>query len=136
MINTILIISFCLIILCVVNIYKLTIKSRELSELNEVLKLDSGRVLSQRKSSEVRLGKIGENLAPFTEHWPWDANNFRFLGSPIDGIQFTDDEIIIVEIKTGNSRLSQNQKRVKDLVERGKVRFVSFRIGYDEITIS
>jgi predicted Holliday junction resolvase-like endonuclease len=67
------------------------------------------KVNYQRKSSEVRLGKIGENLAPFTEHWPWDANNFRFLGSPIDGVQFTDDEVIFVEIKTGNSRLSKGK---------------------------
>jgi len=41
-----------------------------------------------RKSSEVRLGKIGENLAPFLNGWPWVPRQFRFLGNPVDGIGF------------------------------------------------
>ena len=57
---------------------------------------------SQKKSSEVRLGKIGENLAPFVEHWPYDPNNFRFLGNPCDGVSFNlnTGKIVFVEIKT------------------------------------
>ena len=89
----------------------------------------------QKKSSEVRLGKIGENLAPFTEGWPWDSNNFRFIGSPIDGIQFTDEEIIFVEIKTGKARLSKYQTLCKKLVSEGKVSFASFRIGENGISL-
>jgi predicted Holliday junction resolvase-like endonuclease len=103
--------------------------NRKLSEdLNDTKsKLDT--VTNQKKSSEVRLGKIGENLAPFTDSWPWDSNKFRFLGSPIDGIQFTDDEIIFVEIKTGKSRLSNNQIKYRKLIEDKKVRFSIFRMG-------
>lgn len=82
-----------------------------------------------RKSSEVRLGKIGENLAPFLNGWPWKARQFRFLGNPVDGIQFNDDEIIFVEIKTGKARLSKSQKKAKELVKQGKVSFVTFRIS-------
>jgi predicted Holliday junction resolvase-like endonuclease len=84
--------------------------------------------LGHRKSSEVRLGRISESLAPFLDGWPWDPNNFRFLGNPIDGIQFNEDELIFVEIKTGKSRLSASQKWIKDLVMRGKVSFATFRI--------
>ena len=84
--------------------------------------------LHHRKSSEVRLGKIGENLAPFTKEWPWDPNNFRFLGNPVDGVQFNDDEIIFVEIKTGGARLSRSQKTFRDIVKAGKVTFVTFKI--------
>ncbi len=96
---------------------------------------ENKKILYQKKSSEVRLGKIGENLAPFTEHWPYDPNNFRFLGSPIDGIQFTDDMIYLVEIKTGRSRLSKMQKHCKKLVDEGKVEFVSFRVGANKAGI-
>jgi predicted Holliday junction resolvase-like endonuclease len=85
--------------------------------------------LGHRKSSEVRLGKISESLAPFLNGWPWDPNNFRFLGNPIDGIQFNEDELIFVEIKTGKSRLSNSQKWIKDLIINKKVSFVTFRIG-------
>lgn len=84
--------------------------------------------LGHRKSSEVRLGRISESLAPFLDGWPWDPNSFRFLGNPIDGIQFNEDELIFVEIKTGKSRLSASQKWIKDLVTRGKVSFATFRI--------
>lgn len=80
-------------------------------------------------ASEVRVGKIGENMAPFLEDWPYDPNTFRFLGNPVDGIQFCDDEIIFVEIKTGKSRLSKGQRNLRDLVQAGKVRFATFRVG-------
>ena len=108
---------------------------KELKEINVGHQKSYNKLLHQKKSSEVRLGKIGENLAPFTEHWPWDANDFRFLGSPIDGIQFTEDCIYIVEIKTGKSRLSILQKRCKQLVKEGKVKFVTFRIGENNATL-
>jgi len=89
------------------------------------------RELHFRKSSEVRLGKIGENLAPFLKGWPWSPRQFRFLGNPVDGIQFNKDEIVFVEIKTGKARLSNFQKATKKLVKEGKVRFVTFKIGED-----
>jgi len=97
---------------------------RELKEQQEKY----AKELHHRKSSEVRLGKIGENLAPFVKDWPWDPNRFRFLGNPVDGIQFNEDEIIFVEIKTGNARLSKSQKNCRDIVKAGKVSFVTFKI--------
>jgi len=102
---------------------------------NENLMEKFNKTIHQKKSSEVRLGKIGENLAPFTKCWPWDPNDFRFLGSPIDGMQFTEEMIYLVEIKTGKSRLSKKQARCRELVKAGKVAFVSCRIGEDEIEI-
>ena len=89
------------------------------------------KTLFHRKSAEVRLGKIGENLAPFVRDWPWDPKYFRFLGNPIDGVQFNKDEIIFVEIKTGAARLSRSQKDFRDLVRAGKVSFVTFKITED-----
>jgi predicted Holliday junction resolvase-like endonuclease len=89
------------------------------------------REIHYRKSSEVRLGKIGENLAPFLAGWPWKPRRFRFLGNPVDGIQFNDDEVVFVEIKTGKARLSSVQKSVKRLVKEGKVRFVTFKVSED-----
>ncbi len=86
-------------------------------------------MLSQKKSSEVRVGKIGENMAPFLKDWPYDPNKFRFLGNPVDGIQFTDNEVIFIEIKTGKSRLSKTQKKIKELVKKGNVSFATFRVG-------
>jgi predicted Holliday junction resolvase-like endonuclease len=87
------------------------------------------KLLGQKKSSEVRVGKIGENMAPFLSGWPYDPNDFRFLGSPIDGIQFNEDELVFVEIKTGKSVLSKKQRWIKQLIREGKVNFATFRIN-------
>lgn len=89
----------------------------------------SKKILRQKKSSEVRLGRIGENMAPFVTDWPYDQNRFRFLGNPVDGVQFTDSEIIFIEIKTGKSRLSHVQKNIKKLIAEGKVSFATFRVA-------
>ena len=95
------------------------------------LQNEINKVVSQKKASEVRLGLIGEHMAPFLNGWPWDPRQFRFLGNPVDGIQYNDDEILFVEIKTGNARLSASQKKTKELVKAGKVSFVTFRISTD-----
>lgn len=87
------------------------------------------KILHDKISSEVRVGKIGENMAPFLTGWPYDPNTFRFLGNPVDGIQFCDDEIIFVEIKTGKSRLSKGQRQARDIIKAGKVSFATFRVG-------
>lgn len=115
------------IILVGILFFKL-IKSREESKN---YKEKHEKELSFRKSSEVRLGKIGENLAPFLKDWPWDPRRFRFLGHPVDGIQFNGDEIIFVEVKTGGARLSRSQKGARDLIKKGKVSFVTFKITSD-----
>ena len=89
-------------------------------------------LMHQKKSSEVRLGQIGEHLAPFLESWPWDSKRFKFLGEPIDGIQFDEDEITFVEIKTGKSQLNKTQRKLRDLIKEKKVSFAVFRIGEKE----
>lgn len=121
-----------IVILFIVWMYLKYDKQRsEYKKENVALIKQYHRELHHRKSSEVRLGKIGENLAPFVKDWPWDPNNFRFLGNPIDGIQFNKDEIVFVEIKTGKARLSRSQKDFRDLVKAGKVSFVTFKITED-----
>lgn len=112
-----------------INDYILDLRTKNVNLLSE-----KETVTSQKKSSEVRLGRIGENMAPFFESWKYDPNNFRFLGSPIDGISFNEDEIVFIEIKTGRSRLSSNQSNVKKLIENCSVRFETFRIDENGTT--
>ena len=81
-----------------------------------------------KKSQSVKYGKMAENFMPFLESYPYDYHNFRFLGNPIDGIQFNDDDIVFMEFKIGNSRLSDKQKKIKELVENKRIKFKEFRI--------
>ena len=48
--------------------------------------------------------------------YPYNPKKFRFLGEPIDGIQFEDDEIIFIEFKTRKGELSGKQKMIKHLI--------------------
>lgn len=116
-------------LMCLVAIVMATRINNKLKKALLAEKANSKKILSQKKSSEVRLGRIGENMAPFVNDWPYDQNRFRFLGNPVDGVQFTDDEIIFIEIKTGKSRLSHVQKNIKKLIAEGKVSFATFRIA-------
>jgi predicted Holliday junction resolvase-like endonuclease len=75
-------------------------------------------------------GLIAEQFAPFTKKFDqlgWDPQEFKFLGRPVDGVQFQDDEILIVEFKTGSSQLTPRQKHIRQLVTEGKVSFKEVR---------
>ncbi len=69
-----------------------------------------------------------EQFLPFLADYPYDPQLFRFLGAPIDGIQFTDDKIVFIEFKTASSQLTSQQKRIRDLIERKQVGFKEFHI--------
>lgn len=90
-------------------------------------------ILSQKKSSEVRTGKIAESLAPILEDFPVDVKkdgtSTVFLGQPIDFIHFDPAEgITFIEVKSGGARLSESQQRLKKLIEDGQVRWETFRV--------
>jgi predicted Holliday junction resolvase-like endonuclease len=86
------------------------------------------KVTSQKKSSEVRLGHIAETLAPFLDQFEFDPEACTFLGKPIDYISFGEEEITFIEVKSGNSQLNNNQRRVRDLIKDKKVGWKEIRI--------
>ena len=86
------------------------------------------RLRRLRRGDAVRRGFTTEQWLPLTESYPWDPRNFRFLGAPIDGVQFEDDRVVLVEFKSGRSRLSDRQLRIRDLVQNGRVEFREVRV--------
>ena len=83
---------------------------------------------TRKRSGEVRRGFMTEQWLPLVDPYPWDPQNFRFIGSPIDGVQFEDDRVIFVEFKSGSSQLSAKQTRIRELVRAGKVDFREVRL--------
>lgn len=77
----------------------------------------------QKQSLSTKYGKINEQFLPFLDVFPYDPSGFRFIGSPIDGVQFEEDKIIFFEFKSGTSRLTQKQNQIKELINDGKVFF-------------
>jgi len=91
------------------------------------------QALSQRKSSEVRMGRLAELLAPLTTAFPIDIKkkgcSTLFLGQPIDYIHFDPDEgVTFIEVKSGNARLSPSQEQIKAHIEAGNVHWAEVRI--------
>mgnify|MGYP003135292435 CR=1 FL=1 len=104
---------------------------QELSETQEKLQQETEqrkKVLSQKKSGEVRLGHIAETLAPFLDQFDFDPENCCFMGKPIDYVSFGDDEITFIEVKSGNAQLSTKQRHIRDLVKQKLVSWKEVRI--------
>ena len=89
-----------------------------------------------KQSQSVKYGKLTEQFMPFLKEYPYDPQRFRFLGTPIDGVQFNEDSIVFVEFKAGKHALSEPQREVKELVERKRVRFEEFRVEESTRTAS
>ena len=80
----------------------------------------------QRRSQKLALDTwrlLLEQVAPFLRDSPKDlkALEARFIGKPIDFLIFKGmdeqhiDEVVFVEIKTGNSQLSSNERSLRVL---------------------
>lgn len=81
------------------------------------------------QSANVKHGKSWEQFVPFMPEFEKIASkdNFMFLGNPIDGIAFDEDAIKFIEFKTGTSRLSPKQQRIKKQIEEKNVEWHELR---------
>lgn len=91
------------------------------------------QILFQKKSSEVRTGKLVETLAPIMESFPVDISkpgtSTVFLGQPVDYIHFDPEEgITFIEVKSGGAKLKSNQKRIMEQIEAGNIFWASVNI--------
>ncbi len=84
---------------------------------------------SLTKSQRTKHGQMWEQLIPFSKDFPYDPQEFTFLGSPIDGIQFENNKIVLVEFKTGKANMTKRQRHIKKLVDKGKVEFNLIRVS-------
>ena len=87
------------------------------------------------RSRAVLSGQMIEQVAPFLPDFPCNPADVRFVGKPIDFVAFPGavdnkpiSEILFIEVKSGNSVLSEREKEIKLAVEKGKVRYVEYRI--------
>jgi len=76
---------------------------------------------TRQRSISASYGRITEQWFPLMDGYPYDSAGFRFLGTPVDGVQFEEDRVVFIEFKSNRSELSSAQKRIKKLVQSGKV---------------
>lgn len=104
------------------------------SEKNLKQQILDARKDATNRSRAVMQGQISEQLAPFMPGFPYDAADARFIGKPVDLIVFKGlkdkeiKEVIFVEVKTANSKLSKNEKDLKEVIQNKKVRWFELKL--------
>ncbi len=85
---------------------------------------------SRRTSLGSRLGRVAEQVAPFLPQFPYDPQDARFLGAPVDFVVFDGlntgevTQVVFVEVKSGKkTSLSARQEAVQRCVDEGRVAF-------------
>ena len=107
------------------------------SEKGFTNRIEAERLDAVKRSRAVLGGQFSEQLSPYLPGFPGDPTEARFIGKPVDFIVFSGaskgaiDEVLFIEVKSGNSQLTGVERSLRNAVEKGKVRFVEYRVGGD-----
>ena len=87
-----------------------------------------------KRSRSVIGGQLAEQVAPFLPGFPCNPGDVRFVGKPVDFVAFSGltekgriDEIVLIEVKTGESALNEREKEVRKAVQEGRVRYEQWK---------
>jgi len=91
-----------------------------------------------KRSTATIIGRVGEQLAPLLifSNYKINPKDMRFIGTPIDFIVFkglyegNPEKILFIEVKSGrSSTLTPRERKVKELVESGKVEWLTIHLS-------
>ncbi|MDR2071553.1 MAG: hypothetical protein LBP81_09095 [Treponema sp.] len=93
-------------------------------------------VKTRLKASRAVLGGlVSEQMAPLLPGFPFDPGDCRFIGKPVDFLVFKGmnrkaiTEVIFLEVKSGARRtLNDQEKRLREAIKAGKVKWVEFDV--------
>ena len=114
------------------------------SEFNQFKSQKDNDILEARKDSNKKQratikGQITETIAPWSMTVVNSVSELNFLGNPIDFIGFKgmdgdgDVDIKFIEVKSGKSKLSTKQRRIRDAVQAKRIEWVEVRISEIQI---
>jgi len=92
------------------------------------------RVEVLERSRATLKGRIGEQMAPLLPQFKYEPADARFIGSPVDYVIFEGHsrgeprEVVFLEVKTGRSTLTPTEKKIKEAVEGGRVRWETLEL--------
>lgn len=61
------------------------------------------------------------------KYYPYNPDNFRFVGDPIDGIQFEENAVVFVRFKKDNIPRTKEQDRIKTIIENKCIEWFEFK---------
>lgn len=137
-----------IIAVCVYLIMKIQLRHRISLVTKEFEKTWAEQESSVRRDAAERSryvlkGKIAEHMVPLlSDVFKYDPSDARFIGAPIDYLIFdgytavkdnsSDDPItvILADIKTGNATLNRTERKIKEAVEAGRVRWETIQLDF------
>lgn len=95
------------------------------------------------RSRSVLKGKIAEHMVPLIpDVFRYEPADARFIGAPIDYLIFdgftrVKDEgldepitVILADVKTGNAKLSRTERKIKEAVDAGRVKWETIQLEF------
>ncbi len=126
------------------------LKAQHAFELSELMREHEEQLVEARKRSvntsrAVLKGKMAEQFAPLFPAFDYLPSDAKFLGDPVDYVVFSgyseyregladveDIEVIFIDIKSGQARLSRGQQAIAQAIVEGRVRFETVRIDIED----
>ena len=87
-----------------------------------------------KHSRAVLSGQFSEQIAPYMPGFPYKPAEARFMGKPVDFIVFKGmdekkiDKVVFVEVKTGQGKLNNVEKSLKEAVQNKKVEWYDYNL--------
>jgi predicted Holliday junction resolvase-like endonuclease len=88
------------------------------------------------RSRATLKGRIGEQMAPLLPQFKYEPADARFIGSPVDYVIFEGhsrgepEGVVFLEVKTGRSTLTPLERKLKEVVEGGRVRWETLELDH------
>ena len=86
------------------------------------------------RSRNTIMGKLWETIAPYIPNFKYNPADMKFMGAPIDYIIFEGmkekdiKKVIFLEVKSGNSRLNAQERKLKEAIQNKRVKWEEFRL--------
>lgn len=126
-------------------IFQSKMYSRDMDELAKIMEQEFEeekkkiRKEAIENSKRVTRGQIAEEMLPLFPEFPYNMSDCKFSGSPLDYIVFCgmsdlrsekegEINIIFADVKTRKAKLGTIQKKIKEAVEKGRVRFEQWTV--------
>lgn len=123
-----------LILIVILLAIAVAVLARRIVNLQRRLdRADARQKAAVNTSRSVHVGKIAEQLAPLLPGFPYNPKDVQWVGGTIDAIVWDgleekrDVDVVFLDVKTGQARINDRQRRIQDAAEAGRVRFEVFR---------
>jgi predicted Holliday junction resolvase-like endonuclease len=91
------------------------------------------RTRAVKQSRSTHLGFISEQLAPLLPGFRYSPKDVQWIGGTVDAVVWNhledggEVEIVFLDVKTGRSRLTERQRRIRDAITWRRVAFEEYR---------